>query len=126
MSERKGGVNRRIETRLAEWHSGPRTRRLVLRDDESRRLRADCPTDPLCVRGDRIRVFAWSGRRGGRGIVFKIVFVNVCASAFLFFFFFRVVVRKLWCVYRLINMSLDSEIFFILVRLDYLEEWEKR
>lgn len=34
--------------------------------------------------------------------------------------------RKLWCVYRLINMSLDSEIFFILVRLDYLEEWEKR
>ena len=43
-----------------------------------------------------------------------------------FFFFFRVVVRKLWCVYRLINMSLDSEIFFILVRLDYLEEWEKR
>lgn len=58
-SEREeGGVNRRTETRLAEWHSGPRTRRLVLRDDESRRLRADCSTDPLCVRGDRIRVFA--------------------------------------------------------------------
>lgn len=45
------GVNRRTGTRLAEWHSGPRTRRLVLRDDESLRLHADCPTDPLCVRG---------------------------------------------------------------------------
>lgn len=53
--------------------------------------------------------------KGGRGkveeeVVFKIAFVSF-VSAFLFFFFEWLLEQGGTCVYRLIKMSLDSEIF---------------
>lgn len=53
--------------------------------------------------------------REGKEIVFKTVFANVCASAPLFLFFFSSDCEQVGeggtCVYWLINMSLDLEIF---------------